>query len=67
MFPSKMRPTSSPARLITGDPELPPMMSASATKLSGVDIVRRARRSSQRFVRLNGGVKPKLAARSYKP
>jgi hypothetical protein len=34
MFPSKMMPTNSPARLMVG-PELPPMMSA-VSKLSGV-------------------------------
>src|SRR2546425_4003948 len=35
-FPSKMMPTNSPWRLITGLPELPPMMSAVLTKLNGV-------------------------------
>src|SRR6185437_5627599 len=32
MLPSKMRPTSSPSRLIPGLPELPPMMSLVDTK-----------------------------------
>jgi hypothetical protein len=36
MLPSKIRPTISPLALITGDPELPPMMSLVVTKLSGV-------------------------------
>ena len=33
MLPSKMIPTNSPARLITGLPEFPPMMSQVETKL----------------------------------
>ena len=37
MLPSKTSPTSSPARLTIGDPELPPMMSLVVTKLSGVE------------------------------
>ena len=36
MLPSKIRPTTSLSRLTTGLPELPPMMSAVETKLSGV-------------------------------
>ena len=36
MLPSKIRPTISLSRLTTGLPELPPMMSAVETKLSGV-------------------------------
>ena len=36
MLPSKIRPTTSLSRLTTGLPELPPMMSAVDTKLSGV-------------------------------
>src|SRR4030042_1340349 len=35
MLPSKTRPTTSPSRLMTGLPELPPMMSLVATALSG--------------------------------
>ena len=37
MLPSKIIPTSSPSRLTTGLPELPPMMSAVLTKLNGVE------------------------------
>jgi hypothetical protein len=33
---SKIRPTSSPAQLTTGLPELPPVMSLVLTKFSGV-------------------------------
>ena len=36
MLPSKIRPTISALRLITGEPELPPMMSLVVTKSSGV-------------------------------
>src|SRR5690349_18192194 len=36
MLPSKMIPTNSALRLITGLPELPPMMSHVDTKLNGV-------------------------------
>ena len=35
MFPSKMSPTISPALLITGEPELPPIMSFVVTKFMG--------------------------------
>ena len=48
MLPSKMRPTSSPARLTTGEPELPPMMSFVVTKSSGVDRSICARPSANR-------------------
>ena len=41
MLPSKIRPTTSPSRLTTGLPELPPMMSAVETKLNGVSSFRR--------------------------
>src|SRR2546421_672089 len=37
IFPSKMMPTNSPLRLITGEPEFPPMMSAVITKSRGVE------------------------------
>ena len=37
MLPSKISPTTSPARLMTGEPELPPIMSAELTKLKAVD------------------------------
>ena len=40
-------PTSSPSRLTTGLPELPPMMSAVQTKFIGVSRFRRSLRSSQ--------------------
>ena len=43
MLPSKIRPTTSLSRLTTGLPELPPMMSAVETKLSGVSRFEPAR------------------------
>ena len=53
MLPSKIRPTSSPARLTTGDPELPPMMSLVVTKSSGVErsILARASIEARRAAR----------------
>ena len=41
MLPSKIRPTTPLSRLTTGLPELPPMMSAVETKLSGVSSLSR--------------------------
>ena len=35
MLPSNTRPTTSPLRLTTGEPELPPMMSLVVTKFIG--------------------------------
>ena len=64
MFPSKMIPTNSPARLITGLPELPPMMSAVETKSSGVSRSRSFLCSTQRGVRFQGGWLRKEADRS---
>src|SRR5207247_2064822 len=48
MLPSKMMPTNSALRLMTGLPELPPMMSAVQTKLNGVFKFRRPLRLRQR-------------------
>ena len=55
MLPSKIRPTTSASRLITGLPELPPMMSQVLTKLNGVMAVSFDLRFSQSGGRSNGG------------
>src|SRR6185295_10188593 len=67
MLPSKMSPTSSPARLTTGDPELPPMMSLVVTVFIGVDRSSVLRRSKYRFDSSNGGLLSNEADRSYSP
>jgi hypothetical protein len=51
--------------LITGEPELPPMMSAVRTKLSGVFSSTFDRRSSQRGGRKNGGSSRRTPSRSF--
>src|ERR1700757_3839931 len=67
MLPSKMMPTNSPARLTTGLPELPPMMSAVHTKLNGVEPLIAAFFPSHDFGRLNGGSFLCSAECSYVP
>ena len=66
MLPSKMMPTNSFALFTTGLPLLPPMMSASETKLNGVFRFSFALRSSQRFGRSKGGLVIVLGARADK-
>ena len=53
MLPSKINPTSSPARLMTGEPELPPMMSQVETKFNGVE---KARSSDDPFCQCSAAV-----------
>jgi len=67
MFPSKIRPTISASRLITGLPELPPMMSFVDTPFSGVarSIVPFA--SIHRWCIRHGSLPPNAAHRSYSP
>ena len=48
MLPSNASPTTCASRLITGLPELPPMMSLVLTKLNGVSWAIRPCASSQR-------------------
>ena len=67
MLPSKIKPTISPARLTTGDPEFPPMMSFVVTKSSGVDKSSLSREAMTRCVSANGGFPLKLADRSKSP
>ena len=67
MLPSKMIPTSSPWRLITGLPELPPMMSAVLTKLKGVERLSCDLRSFHIFGSSNGSLLLCAAACSYVP
>src|SRR5690348_14870365 len=67
MLPSKMSPTSSPARLTTGDPELPPMMSLVVTKSSGVEMSIWDHFSTKRGVSWKGGLPSKPADRSNRP
>ena len=55
MLPSKMMPTNSVSRLMTGLPEFPPIMSAVLTKLNGVLRLSRPLRFSQRGGMSNGG------------
>ena len=65
MLPSKMIPTSSPLRLTTGLPELPPMMSAVETKLKGVVRSSWFLRSIQQFCgSWKGGTLPCCSAHS---
>ncbi len=54
MLPSKIRPTISAFLLMTGLPELPPMMSAVQTKLNGVFRSSLSFRSTHRGGRSNG-------------
>ena len=56
MLLSKMMPTNSPALLITGLPELPPMMSTVETKLNGVSPAICSRASCQLFGRIHGSL-----------
>src|SRR5262245_10034686 len=67
MLPSKISPTTSPYRLMTGLPELPPMMSFVDTKLMGVDRSSLSLPSTQRLGSANGGLSSKDAQRSYMP
>jgi len=64
ILPSKIRPTSSAFLLMTGLPELPPMMSAVQTKLKGVLRSSVFLRSTQRGGRSKGGVSWLSRARS---
>jgi hypothetical protein len=63
MLPSKINPTSSAFLLITGEPELPPMMSFVETKLNGVFIDKTDFFSTQRFGSSNGNLFPCSAER----
>ena len=54
MLPSKISPTSSPFRLMTGEPELPPMMSLVDTKSSGVERSSLSRPSAKRGGQVEG-------------
>ena len=67
MFESNARPTTSPARLMSGLPELPPMMSLVDTKLYGVVRSRFAFRSTQRFGSFHGNLSSNAADLSYSP
>ena len=67
MFESNTSPTTSAFRLITGLPELPPMMSLVDTKLYGVDRSSLAFRSTHRCGSLNGSLSSNAADRSYSP
>lgn len=49
MLPSKIRPITSPLAFTTGEPLLPPMMSAVHTKLNGVFRSIFSLRSTHRF------------------
>ena len=53
--------------LITGDPELPPIISFVVTKLNGVAKSSLVRPSTYRLGSSNGPLLPKLAERSYSP
>src|SRR5262249_49723364 len=67
MLPSKIIPTSSAFLLMTGLPELPPMMSAVQTKLSGVLRSRLLLCFSHRGGRSNGGLFPCSFDHEYIP
>ena len=55
MLPSNAAPITEPSRAITGDPELPPMMSLVVTKSITVAGSSLACAAAQRGVRSNGG------------
>ena len=72
MLPSKITPTSSPFRLTTGLPELPPMMSAVEMKLKCVCrkaslAAGESRNARHRGGRSNGGASPAVAALAKSP
>ena len=67
MLPSKISPTTSPARLIEGDPELPPMMSHAATKFIGVFGFSFDFAAAQRSGMRNGQTFSRSAERAYRP
>ncbi len=67
MLPSKMSPTISALRLITGDPEFPPVISGVDTKFTGVDKSSFSRPAVYRGGSANGPLESKLKERSYKP
>src|SRR4051812_34188713 len=64
MLPSKTTPTMRASRSMTGEPELPPMMSFVDEKSSGVDRSSFGLASSQLFGSANGG---RPVARSNAP
>ena len=66
-LPSKATPTRRPSRSTIGLPELPPVMSAVQTKLSGVDSSARARPSRTLGASAQSPWSPKPAARSNRP
>src|SRR4051812_21777522 len=64
MLPSKINPTTSAFRLMTGLPELPPMMSFVETKLYGVVRSRLPFLCTHRCGSLNGSLSSNAADRS---
>ena len=64
MLPSKIAPMTSPLALISGEPELPPMMSLVVEMSKTVSGLRLFFAAIQRGSRSNGGLP---VARSYRP